>query len=218
MSFIDLALADPDAMRALGHPGRLAIFLRLSLDGPATATQCAEVAGLSPSACSYHLRALARWGFVEEAPGCTDGRERRWRATTRGVSLRRDASQTPSPDPERAAAERVLLDQALQTASRAVTDYLDHQADHEPDWCGAALVMGMALHLTRDELTELSERMQELLAPYERADPADRPPDARRVLWSIQAVPWQGPCPSSGADRPEHPPRRRDTPVPHQPA
>ncbi len=30
------------------------------------ATECAQVAGLSPSACSYHLRTLARYGFVEE--------------------------------------------------------------------------------------------------------------------------------------------------------
>jgi len=25
---------------------------------PATATECADIAGMSPSACSYHLRAL----------------------------------------------------------------------------------------------------------------------------------------------------------------
>lgn len=204
MSFRHLPLADPDAMRALGHAGRLAIFLRLSLDGPATATECAEVAGLSPSACSYHLRALARCGFVEEAPGGTDGRERRWQATTRGISLRRDSTdQAQDPaDPDRAAAERVLLDQALQTSYRAVSDYLDHQADHEPAWRGTALVMGMALHLTRDEFTELSQQIQVLLAPYERADPAARPPDAKRVLWSVQAVPWR--CPD----------RRSSSPVP----
>jgi DNA-binding IclR family transcriptional regulator len=49
------------------------IFLQhLVLDGPATATECAEVAGLSPSPCSYHLRALARHGFVEETPSVRD--------------------------------------------------------------------------------------------------------------------------------------------------
>ncbi|WP_232075867.1 ArsR/SmtB family transcription factor [Phytohabitans suffuscus] len=43
------------------------------------------MAGLSPSATSYHLRALARYGLVEQAPSRGDGRERVWRAPcTRG--------------------------------------------------------------------------------------------------------------------------------------
>jgi hypothetical protein len=59
-------LTDPGAVRALAHPGRYAILERLQLEGPATATECAQVAGLTPSACSYHLRLLARHGFVED--------------------------------------------------------------------------------------------------------------------------------------------------------
>ena len=53
-------LTDPRMMRALAHQGRIAIWTHLALHGPATATECAEIAGLSPSACSYHLRTLAR--------------------------------------------------------------------------------------------------------------------------------------------------------------
>src|SRR3954452_18174881 len=82
MSFASVdapSLHDPRALRALAHPARLDILERLNSDGPATATECAEVVGLSPSACSYHLRALARWGLVEEADS-TDRRERRWRS------------------------------------------------------------------------------------------------------------------------------------------
>jgi hypothetical protein len=67
-------------MRALAHPARIAIWQHLGLEGPATATECAAVAGLSPSACSYHLRTLARYGFVEEDRShAADGRERPWR-------------------------------------------------------------------------------------------------------------------------------------------
>src|ERR1700722_14273207 len=79
-----LKLTDPRMMRALEHQARIAIWSHLGLRGPATATECAEIAGLSPSACSYHLRTLARYGFVEEArASAADGRERPWRA--RGV-------------------------------------------------------------------------------------------------------------------------------------
>lgn len=56
-----LRLDNPRMMRALAHPARIAILQHLGLDGPATATECAAVVGLSPSACSYHLRALARY-------------------------------------------------------------------------------------------------------------------------------------------------------------
>jgi len=77
-----LQLTDPRMMRALAHPARIAIWQFLGLEGPATATECAEVAGLSPSACSYHLRTLARYGFVaEDLASAADGRQRPWRAT-----------------------------------------------------------------------------------------------------------------------------------------
>src|SRR5437660_4226982 len=81
-------LTDPKMMRALAHQGRIAIWTYLGLHGPATATECAEIAGLSPSACSYHLRTLARYGFVEEDPAsAANGRERPWRARMLAFSL-----------------------------------------------------------------------------------------------------------------------------------
>ena len=44
------------------------------------------MAGLSPSACSYHLRALARFGFIEPAPdGAADGRHRPWQTRVFGI-------------------------------------------------------------------------------------------------------------------------------------
>src|SRR5579875_3782688 len=83
-----LKLTDPRMMRALAHPARIAILQHLAIEGPATATECAEVAGLSPSACSYHLRALARYGFVEEDPAAAvDGRQRPWRARIIAFSI-----------------------------------------------------------------------------------------------------------------------------------
>ena len=36
-------------MRALAHPARMTIWTFVNADGPATATECADVAGLSPS-------------------------------------------------------------------------------------------------------------------------------------------------------------------------
>jgi len=82
-----LHITNPRLLRALAHPARIAILEHLILDGPATATQCADVAGLSPSACSYHLRALARFGFIEPDPGsAVDGRQRPWRSRVSAIS------------------------------------------------------------------------------------------------------------------------------------
>ena len=59
-------LSDPRAMRALAHPPRLDLLELLFAEGPLTASECAARVGDSPASCSYHLRQLARWGFVEE--------------------------------------------------------------------------------------------------------------------------------------------------------
>ena len=92
-----LRLTDPRMMRALAHPARMAIWQFLGLEGPATATECAEIAGLSPSACSYHLRTLARYGFAEEdLASAADGRERPWRAKVVAFSLLDGADATPA--------------------------------------------------------------------------------------------------------------------------
>ncbi|HEY6478704.1 MAG TPA: winged helix-turn-helix domain-containing protein, partial [Streptosporangiaceae bacterium] len=40
-------------MRAMAHPARLALMAHLGHSGPATATECAGVVDLSPSAVSY---------------------------------------------------------------------------------------------------------------------------------------------------------------------
>src|SRR5207237_5468648 len=85
-----LQLTDPGALRAIANPTRLRILSWLRLRGPATATECSEAVGESPSSCSYHLRQLARFGFVEAEGEGPAGRERRWRAA--GLGMR--AAQT----------------------------------------------------------------------------------------------------------------------------
>ncbi|MFC9862721.1 MULTISPECIES: ArsR/SmtB family transcription factor [unclassified Streptomyces] len=60
------------ALKALTQPRRQRIFQHLTLHGPATSASLARALGLNTGATSYHLRELARYGFVEEtAPGET---------------------------------------------------------------------------------------------------------------------------------------------------
>ncbi|MGW9555782.1 ArsR/SmtB family transcription factor [Nocardiopsis sp. NPDC055551] len=68
-----------EALRGLAHPLRARILDRLQLHGPATATILGEHLGESSGSTSYHLRQLARFGFVENDPGHTGKRDRWWR-------------------------------------------------------------------------------------------------------------------------------------------
>jgi DNA-binding transcriptional ArsR family regulator len=52
-----------DAVRAMGHPGRRAM-LRLAIDEERSAGELADVAGLSPSAASPHLKLLRDTGLM----------------------------------------------------------------------------------------------------------------------------------------------------------
>ncbi|NEK20780.1 ArsR/SmtB family transcription factor, partial [Rhizobium leguminosarum] len=71
---------DPTALKALAHPVRLRMLGMLRVEGPATATQLAVRLGLNSGATSYHLRQLAQYGFIEEAPH-PSRRDRWWRAS-----------------------------------------------------------------------------------------------------------------------------------------
>ncbi len=79
-------VSDAKTMRALSHPVRLALIESLSVDGPLTATEASERIGESPTTCSFHLRQLARYGFVEEA-GSGPGRNRPWKMTSIGMTI-----------------------------------------------------------------------------------------------------------------------------------
>ncbi|HEX9087931.1 MAG TPA: winged helix-turn-helix domain-containing protein, partial [Arthrobacter sp.] len=76
-----MEITDPKAIRALAHAARLEVISELySTQVSRTATELAAQTGLTPSAMSYHLRALQKWGIVVPAPTAGDARERRWKA------------------------------------------------------------------------------------------------------------------------------------------
>ena len=172
-------------MRALAHPARLAILEQLGSQGPATATECAETAGLSPSACSYHLRALARWGFVTETDG-VDRRERRWQAEGPIVIGEHDGPRRADVQ----AAEHLLTAMTIDRARERVLAYLDESDAESPDWREAATISSRNLLMTADELADVLRRIDDLLDPYRESQRRDDAPDgARRVHVHSSAVP-----------------------------
>ena len=100
---------NPRSIRALAHPARLAIIDALAAGEELTATQCAELTGLSPSATAYHLKLLERYGLAETAPPRPDRRERPWRATGRQIQADLDTS-TPAGASAAAAVAAAYID------------------------------------------------------------------------------------------------------------
>ena len=180
-------ISDPRALRALAHPARLVILQHLVLDGPATATECAEVAGLSPSACSYHLRALARYGFVDEDPaGGSDGRHRPWRARVVTITVGSDPNRPEAVK----AASRLLVESVRASFDEVRADYLDRESQFPRQWQRAAGSSQDVLHVTPDELDEATARVRQILSEYRRLRPENRPPGARRVHVMLDFTPW----------------------------
>jgi len=178
-------LTDPRTMRALAHPVRLDILQALMREGPLTATQAGELLGLSPAACSFHLRQLAKYGFITEAGGGR-GRERPWRA----VSLTHWWSEL-SPDRETSAAAATLTALVVERDIAKLASWLERRGGEPAAWQDAALVSNWLLYLTVDELAELNRQVLDLFQPYlERiADPSRRPADARPVQSMAYAFP-----------------------------
>src|SRR3954451_8686168 len=71
---------DPRILRAIAHPMRNRILGELVAAGHLRAADVAEVLGIPANQASFHLRQLAKYGLVEQAPELArDGRDRVWR-------------------------------------------------------------------------------------------------------------------------------------------
>jgi DNA-binding transcriptional ArsR family regulator len=185
-----VVVEDPRAIRALAHPARLAILEHLGSGVTATATECARVCGLSPSATSYHLRALAKWGLIEEAESRGDGRERLWRAVGGGGYATKGGFGAPGGV---GAAQQFLFRNAAALSDRRTERYLAAAADEPAEWQEAALTSSSRLIVTAAELTELTERIFALMRPYRLANRAvDAPADAREIFVTLRMLPLVG--------------------------
>jgi len=170
-------LTDPKAMRAMAHPVRLALMQALNHAGTLTATEAAEQVGESPSNCSFHLRQLAKYGFVEEADG-GKGRQRPWRAVQTGMRFT-DVQEDPETALAAGTLARVFHERFFERA-RAGMD----QRQYVPEeWRRVTGSDQMTLYVTPEELKELNDEMLQILLRYRDriADASQRPDGSRPV-------------------------------------
>lgn len=165
-------------MRALTHPLRLALIELLWREEMINATQAAAVLGESQASCSFHLRQLAKFGFVEEVEAVR-GRARPWRLSRRGVRVA-NVQDDPKAAIAWTALERLLRDRQLDRY-RA---WLEGRSAFSREWREAAYHSHGVAWLTPEELGSLADRITELITsvfPDRRDDPTARPADALPV-------------------------------------
>lgn len=150
-----MQITDPVALRALAHSLRLDLIEVLGEMGRATAAECARRLGSTQASCSYHLRQLQKYGFVQQAEVRGDGRERPWRLT--------DIEQSWSPEVAAAAQlERVFVHR--ETAR--ILSWQAASAQQPQPWRGAGFLGGATLPLTAEEVAAVHEQLSAVLAPY----------------------------------------------------
>ena len=187
--FGDMEISDPQALRALAHPTRLAILERLQRFGPSTATLLSPHVGATPSVVSWHLRHLARFGFVTDWDGAGSRRERGWQAVSRGYRfVPRDN------DPEALAAARQLERERITRAVDTALRWLETEEAHLPDeWQQESGLANTRVRVTADELRAIEAAFEEVLTPYVLRGEDDLPAGARGVRMLRFVLPEGGP-------------------------
>lgn len=185
------------AIRAMAHPARLRVIDELySGRVERTATELAVLVGLSPSAMSYHLRALERAGIIERAPRRADSRERPWRGRGRTISI--DSSEAA------ASAGDVLVSLAFDRTRELYDAWVDHRRRHRGGRPRRSAVSNGLVWLTAaetgalaDEVNEVVERFGRLAA--DRSGPTDELA-VDRIAWLWTAFPDVSALTDGGGD------------------
>jgi DNA-binding MarR family transcriptional regulator len=175
-------LSDIDVLKALAHPLRQQLLTWLQRHGPATSADLAAEFAVDRGATSYHLRRLARFGFLEEDTDRSAGRRRYWRAVPQDVRLPRRPA-----DPEVAAAADEVGRQWMERADRDLTAYLSDREAYGEFAVAAEHSFGGTM-LTAEELRQFSEEYIAFLSSWHR-QPGQASPGSRHISVVFHAFP-----------------------------
>jgi hypothetical protein len=171
----------------LAHPVRAALLDLVRERGTLTSTEAARQLGHSSGLCSFHLRQLARYGYLEEADHGR-GRVRPWRLAAGGA-------EPPGHDGFGVLA-RDLEDEGYRR-------WLAGQPGMPPQWRHDE-AFSMVLHLTAAELAEAAGEIRAVLDRYRRREgpgrAGTRPVAAVARLFPLLPAGPAGPAADRAAD------------------
>lgn len=154
---------------------------QLTATSPATSAQLARALGLNTGATSYHLRELARHGFVEEVPERAQGRQRWWQPVANDFRF--------PPRSRQGDDLRTALDEVTRLSFAADVDALMRwMAEGQGAWADAVPYSRGTIRVTVEELHVFFEEYIALVNKYaRRGEPL--PPGARTVATRFLALP-----------------------------
>jgi DNA-binding transcriptional ArsR family regulator len=178
-------IADAPTMRALAHPLRLALLEALGSREPLTATEAAEIVGESPSACSFHLRMLEKYGLVVADEPI--GRRRPWRRKDPGGFLFPAVDDDPATSLAAGALSDLVWNRFLDRA-RTVLAARPHMSAEMQSITSAAQTVA---YVTPEEAEQFTAEMWALIGRYQDrlADPSRRPSGSVPVEIVLVAYP-----------------------------
>jgi DNA-binding transcriptional ArsR family regulator len=171
---------DPRVLRAIAHPLRVRILHELDASGPSRAADLAHDLDIPANQASFHLRQLAKYGLVVDAPeAARDRRDRVWKVVNEhGIQL--DLSEMDKV-PGGPAAVDVWSGQS-RGFSHAVVDAVYAAAREENAY---GMLSQGALRLTRDEAKELADELAQVV---DRWHERTRGRDAGRKTYMLMQV------------------------------
>ncbi len=178
-------ITDIQVMKAMSHPVRMSLIEALMLYGPQTATEVGEKIGETATTCSFHLRQLAKYGFIEETPG-GKGRSRPWRLANVSVSVDFDEL---SPGAALQATQLMLM--ARSRSLGRLDTWRQAQHSFSREWRSAATESQYVLFVTAGELKEVTQAVHEILYKYQSrlTDASERPEGSLPVEALFYAFP-----------------------------
>ncbi|HVT65480.1 MAG TPA: winged helix-turn-helix domain-containing protein [Mycobacteriales bacterium] len=176
-------LTNAREIRAIAHPVRIALLEALSREGPLTATQAAEIVDESPANCSFHLRTLAKYGFVEEAGG--SGRQRPWRRVSLGQSLEL------TEEGEAGVAAQAFAHLAHERTFSRISNYVNTASTYPQGWHDASFMADWLVYVTPEELAEIQAAVLEQMSRFRErtGDRSLRPEGSRAVQLAAYGFP-----------------------------
>ncbi|MET8143376.1 helix-turn-helix domain-containing protein [Sphaerisporangium sp. NPDC005288] len=180
-------LDDPARLKALAHPMRRRMLRHLNMYGPATSTTLGELLGAKTGTTSYHLRQLEKYGFIEEIPERSTGRERWWRTAGGRGDIRLPTPDRLAPEDRPVLAEFHRLG---MEEDRLLFERFPEVHARDPEWATGSRGFGW---MTKEDFARFYEAYITLLKAHTHR-PETAPPGARPVYVRLFTLPADDPA------------------------